>query len=504
MKRYLLFVFGILLLAINLQAQKYLAAVQSNTNNLWGFIDETGEYVLPPIYKYAFGFSESGLAPIYDSFEDEIYYINLKGDTVLASTDRYNLIKPEGGNLNLGRMSEGTLVIEMDGKKGVINIDGEILIEPIYDQLTPFMEERSLGCIGNQCFIFTLQGKRDSISCQNIKDFEGFSCGRAKFETEEGNFGFLDRNGKVIIQATYVSAYYFSSHHASVQNADGKWGVIDTTGTWLIDPVYKSLWPFENGGDWTLAIDKFHNKVFLSMDGTYRYVDKYDTYGKVSDNLVCGFVQFESSGKNKKKKEERRHNYGFLNKNGEWAIHPSFNWVRPFKNKFAAVHVGRLWGFIDTYGVWVAKPQFVSARDMEFVKVKELNEDQSLKDDFDICDVVNFLRIIEQLNTQDVSKEAWEAFLDQNYKFVNWLLSFKSDTTNYGLYNKVGQGIGSEQNDSEAALTMLMMFLEEKKADKLEDISSGYSEIIKFIDESNTYNVARLREEWKIKKLSLD
>jgi hypothetical protein len=59
--------------------------------------------------------------------------------------------------------------------------------------------------------------------------------------------------------------------------------------------------------------------------------------------------------------------WGFINRNGDWAIQPQFYEARSFSNGFAAVSAWRygsyLWGFIDTSGNWLMYPSFRSALD---------------------------------------------------------------------------------------------------------------------------------------------
>ena len=46
-------------------------------------------------------------------------------------------------------------------------------------------------------------------------------------------------------------------------------------------------------------------------------------------------------------------------------IEPQFEKTRDFKNGYAAVQKGGLWGFVDKTGKWVIEPTFDKARDFE-------------------------------------------------------------------------------------------------------------------------------------------
>ena len=60
--------------------------------------------------------------------------------------------------------------------------------------------------------------------------------------------------------------------------------------------------------------------------------------------------------------------FGWLNSKGEWAIKPQYDGARDFKNGYAAIQKGKLWGIIDKDGKVVIEPKFDGIKDMELVK----------------------------------------------------------------------------------------------------------------------------------------
>lgn len=57
--------------------------------------------------------------------------------------------------------------------------------------------------------------------------------------------------------------------------------------------------------------------------------------------------------------------FGFVDTQGKWLISPEFDEVRPFFQDMAAVRVGGLWGFVDRDGLVVISPQFDSVSDFK-------------------------------------------------------------------------------------------------------------------------------------------
>lgn len=59
-------------------------------------------------------------------------------------------------------------------------------------------------------------------------------------------YGFIDRTGKMIIPAQYLSLSSFHGGYAVAQARNGKFGVIDLKGTWVIQPTFDELSGFQH------------------------------------------------------------------------------------------------------------------------------------------------------------------------------------------------------------------------------------------------------------------
>jgi len=87
-----------------------------------------------------------------------------------------------------------------------------------------------------------------------------FSGGLASV-LQNGKWGFIDKNGKVVIPLIYEEALYFEEGLGSVKQ-NGKYGFVDRNGTIVIPTVYDKFEPFSEG------------LVAVSKDGKYGYLDK--------------------------------------------------------------------------------------------------------------------------------------------------------------------------------------------------------------------------------------
>ena len=234
----------------------------------WGCIDETGKAVIPFIYDYAYRFSE-GLASV--KMNDKYGYVDRTGKVVIPFED--HLAWP---------FTEGLAGVCKDGRKfGFINKGGEIVIPIVYNRVMPFTEGLALvindldycGFInksGEIVIPFNFQpsanefseglfpaGKGDTKRGYIDKTGEvvipfvfdranSFSEGLALVE-ENGKYGFIDKNGIKVIPLKYDQAYDgFSDGLAGVEK-DGKWGFIDKNDKLVIPFIYDFVCSFSDG-----------------------------------------------------------------------------------------------------------------------------------------------------------------------------------------------------------------------------------------------------------------
>lgn len=501
--------FVFLIITANVFSQQYVAAVKDTKSTKWGYINEKGEFIIPPIYNYAYPFSKSGLAGIYDSFNDQVYYINLKGDTILKSNDKYTLINPEGGMLFLHPVWENSLVVESKGKKGIIDSNGEIIIEAKYDTLSSFVGGIAIAKNSNKHYFIERDGNEIEILVKDIKLIRSFCNGRALFKTEEDKIGFLDKDGNVAIEPTFYAGSSFSNNLASVSNSLGFSGFIDTAGNWTIKPNYRRVYSFEENGNWTIARNSANDYIILYKNGETKLLENRSPHLNVSDNLVVASTEF-SSKEIRKDKDKKRNDIGYVNEDGEWAIYPQFVSAHPFFNGYAVARKNKFWGFIDKYGTWAVKPQFAAVYNM--VKVEsEANVKATVNSisPITIQDIIRYFDILKGLNQRLKENKSEEVkvyldlFFEQDVKFCNWLMGFNSDTLNYGLSQRSKEIISEivipdrsiELNDSEMARYLLLYFLEKERISKS---SISFDFIGGFLDENQNLSMDELRAKWKM------
>lgn len=134
--------------------------------------------------------------------------------------------------------------IEKNGKTGFRDLEGKIVIEPIYDMAEMFSEGFSAVRIGDKWGLIDEAGK---YSIEPKFQFlgsvhNGLACYRAN-----DKYGFVDIKGQEKISPEFVWVDEFSEGLCVVRDEKGKHGFIDTTGKIAIDFQFQYAGRFENG-----------------------------------------------------------------------------------------------------------------------------------------------------------------------------------------------------------------------------------------------------------------
>ncbi len=129
------------------------------------------------------------------------------------------------------------------------------------------------------------------------------------FRDANGEYGYKNKTGKIIIEPKYDKAFEFSEGLAGVRQ-NGKWGFIDKTGREIVKPRYD-------------YVGAFHNNIAQVNTG-----GKVDGYGN------------EDGGK-----------WGLIDRTGKEIVPPKYDEVyRYFIEDYMIVKLNRKYGVIDNTG----------------------------------------------------------------------------------------------------------------------------------------------------------
>lgn len=179
--------------------------------NLWGYLDHSMKWVIPPSFDDADGFFE-GLAAVGKKTSAPAPQGGRPGRPQKPETGgktTWGFIDKTGKQViafqfeDTWRFSEGLASVKVGGKWGYIDKTGATVIQPAYDYAWPFSE----------------------------------GMGRVMVGTKQG---FIDKTGKLVIEPKYQPAWEFSNGLARVQikDADGfREGYINKQGEYVWEPT---------------------------------------------------------------------------------------------------------------------------------------------------------------------------------------------------------------------------------------------------------------------------
>ena len=223
-------------------AQKTIVDV----NDKDGVINGNGDVIVKPIYQRVHNFSES------NETYDHLNYVNIhwfhddsdKQFAIVENIDgKFGVINAKGQLVlkviydHIGSFFNGYARIKLNKKYGLINKDFEIVQKPIYDDIKEFVFNTAIviyngkyGCLDKDVKL-VLKPIYDMIYIQKED--------RKRIQLDD-KWGFIDRDCKIIAKPIYNYAYDFSNGFAKVKNAN-KWAYLKKDGTLLTNTIFKNL-----------------------------------------------------------------------------------------------------------------------------------------------------------------------------------------------------------------------------------------------------------------------
>lgn len=324
------------------QEKKYLAQVR--LNDKYGYIDTSGREVVPVIYD------DVGA---YGSIDD-------------SGTWGDNLIPVNIGKSNPALIEPPMPKLAVDPGKASDSIENS----SIYIQLGPPAGEQDAGNADGQWGYCNAAGVL-AIPVQFDKALP-FSEGRAAVEIK-GRWGYIDTAGKIIIPAIYEKAEAFSEGYAAVQKK-GRYGYINIQGEEVIGFQYESARSFKSG----------RARVFEKKDqNTNRKGMACWAINKKGERVTAADYDIESDFSEglamyslSKLEPYAAVRYGIITTEGKILTPAVYDEIWDFTDGLAKVMVYKstadlreaypAYGYINTLGKEVIKPQFATAEQFRY------------------------------------------------------------------------------------------------------------------------------------------
>jgi len=312
---------------------------------------------------------------------------------------------------------DGLALVQLFGVKpmwGFISETGNFAIKANYKEATVFSENIA-WVIPENGAPQAINAKGDSIfTFPKAKSVRIFKNGLAAFSVSSDSinlkWGFVNKNGTVVIKPQFSVVHNFSDGKCAVSNAAGEWGYIDTEGKLIVNYQYSNANDFVNG---KAVVSSMKNWGVIDETGKYTINPQFqemradqDVY-QVKQNNKWGWcnqkakliidAQFAESypfGSSELAPVKSGDKFGYVNKHGKMVLDPEFDIALPFSGNIAWVTKGAKGGFINQQGKFVIQPLYDAiSEDLKAYLLTGSSVYESVNSDyFDLDTIVNRLK----------------------------------------------------------------------------------------------------------------
>lgn len=170
-------------------------------DGLFGYVDKDGKEVIKPQFEMADDFSE-GLALVFNGRQHG--YINKKGEMVIKP--QFEMASP---------FSEGLAAVSNGELYGYVNQKGQMVIPFQYEDALPFYEGFAGVQLNGKWHFINTKGEMMKTTKEGFEIIGSFSNGVAPVK-KDGLFGYIDKNGKMVIDNQFTDAGSFIGDIAPV------------------------------------------------------------------------------------------------------------------------------------------------------------------------------------------------------------------------------------------------------------------------------------------------
>lgn len=311
-------------------------------------------YINEAIQEFPGTWCEEGNHYLGPSPIDGLYPVNYSGRCGYIDKSGKMIIKPRikeaFGRVKSWRFSEGLAVFKEKGKYGFLNLQGEVVVNPEFEDAENFSEgfaavkyRGKWGYIKNNkamvIFPFAIMSEFDAA--------RSFSEGLAAIELN-GKWGYINKEGKIVIAPQFSGGVgEFSEGLAAVDFNPSPFnqevGYIDKSGSVIIPPKFSTGKAFKDRvARVSLTVDE---GAFINKKGDIIVEDR-DYY--LPQTFSEKLLPVEKDGK-----------WGYIDTSGSFAIEPKFSMACLFSEGLAYAEKDGEAGFVNKEGNWIKSEKAV-------------------------------------------------------------------------------------------------------------------------------------------------
>ncbi len=343
----------------------YITSITTNEGYRYGYVNKDGKVILNNEYNEI-----SRINDIEDN--KNVYLICAKNGQYGVLKNKEEVLKNEYQSIRYDK-TNNLFVVEKSKKFGASDINGNIIIEPTYNQIditgNYLYAENDQGTV-----MFNNNGTEANINTNvAILNTENEKY-KIKIDNENGSkYGVINESGEQVIEEKYSYIEYLYDNYFIVSNENSKLGIVDSKDQEKVEIKYDSLQKIEgtdliqtkiSSTDVTELYDKNFNRILQMTNAT---IEQKDNYIIISNDLETKY--FDNQGKELTNKEVYPNNsiyakqenglWGFEKRDGSLVVECKYDKVTELNSYgFASVLKDGKWGAIDKDGKEVVAPTY--------------------------------------------------------------------------------------------------------------------------------------------------
>lgn len=253
----------------------------------------------------------------------ESAHIAKNGQIIATSPHGYFLPisdRPSYAYESLEGINENVILSKESSGYGLINRDGDVILDPVIDEITYLGENYFYARNGKEHIL--IEAKTNKAEIRYTSYHEITIEDDVILEYIHGKLRrVMERDGILLDAVGMVSVQKTGQEHYTITFRDGKLGLLDRNGSWEVSPAtgIQQLFPGNQGLNGALIDGKFG---FVDRAGQLRIPNRYEQIGKFSEGLAAVKIG---------------NNWGYIDQNDKIAIQPKYTEAGEFVNGVAIV-----------------------------------------------------------------------------------------------------------------------------------------------------------------------
>jgi len=351
------------------------------TNEKWGVIDSKANVIIEPIYDEMIVIPDSKKDVFictynvdYNTGNYETKVLNAKNEEMFTEYESVEYIDNFDNQNNIWYESN-ILKIKQNGKYGLINFDGKVLLNPEYEEIA------------------SLTGTQNSLLIKN-----------------DSGYGICDAKGNIQVVPGYKQIKAIGKNYQDgyiVESQDGKYGIADFTQKVILEPKYEEIKKIYDNGKYIVKQDGKY--IVVNKSGEILLENKADQIQSINGD---NFIILENN------------KYGVINILAEEVLPAKYEDLDyAFSNYYIAKKDGK-YGVIDTDSqtkIEFAYESIQYRKEEGIIEANKANEINSYL--FDTAFELKLTGIINQVNIQ---KGYMRVRAEEEYKYYNFKFEEKT------------------------------------------------------------------------------